>query len=76
LTAVDCGTLTDPSNGVVTHIAGTTFGQTVNYSCNTEYYLIGNSTRTCQATGYWSWSAPVCQRMLLLTHSLLHIMQD
>ena len=30
------------------------------------YNLVGGSTRTCQATGVWSGSAPTCQRMLLL----------
>ena len=61
LTVVDCGNLTDPDNGKVTHTAGTTFGQTATCSCNTGYNLVGNSTRTCQASGNWSGSAPTCQ---------------
>ena len=65
LSAVDCGNLTDPSNGQVTLTAGTTFQQTATYSCNTGYNLVGNSTHTCQATGNWSGSAPTCQGMLL-----------
>ena len=65
LTAVDCGNLSDPANGSVTHTAGTTLGQTATYSCNTGYNLVGDSTRTCQATGNWSGSAPTCQGMLL-----------
>ena len=65
LTAVDCGTLTDPDNGSVNHTAGTTFGKTATYSCDTGYSLVGDSTRTCQATGNWSGSAPTCQGMLL-----------
>ena len=65
---VDCGNLTDPGNGSVTHSAGTTLGQTANYSCDTGYNVVGNSTRTCQAIGNWSGSAPTCQGMLL--HSL------
>ena len=64
-TAVDCGNLTDPDNGQVDHTAGTTFGQTATYSCNTGFNLVGDSTRTCQATGNWSESAPACQSMLL-----------
>ena len=64
-TAVDCGTLPNPLNGQVTTTAGTTFEQTATYSCNTGYNLVGESTRTCQATGNWSESAPTCQRMLL-----------
>ena len=67
LTAVDCGNLTDPAYGQVNHTAGTKFGQTATYSCNTGYSLVGENTRTCQATGNWSWSAPTCQGMGDLT---------
>ena len=59
-TAVDCSPLPNPANGQV-NTTGTTFGQTSTYSCNTGYNLIGDSTRTCQATGNWSGSAPTCQ---------------
>ena len=62
---MDCGNLTDPGNGSVNHSAETTFAQTVTYSCDTGYELVGDSTRTCQATGNWSGSEPTCQGMLL-----------
>ena len=62
---MDCDTLSDPANGQVNQTAGTPFGQTATYSCNTGYNLVGNSTRTCQASGNWSGSAPTCQGMLL-----------
>ena len=65
LTAVDCGNLTDPDNGSVNHTPGTAFGQTATYSCDTGYNLVGDSTRTCQATEEWSGTAPTCQGMLL-----------
>ena len=61
LTAVECANLTDPVNGSVNHIVGTTLGQTATYICNTGYNLVGDSTRTCQAAGNWSGSAPTCQ---------------
>ena len=54
---MDCGTLTDPTNGQVSHTAGTTFEQTATYSCDRGYNLVGGSTRTCQATGVRSVSA-------------------
>ena len=60
-TVVDCGALTDPANGQVSHPDGTTFGQTATYSCNPDYNLMGDSTRTCEATGDWSGSEPTCQ---------------
>ena len=65
LLVVDCGNLNDPANGSVTHNSGTTFGQTATYSCNTGYTLVGDSTHTCQDTGFWSGSEPTCQGMLL-----------
>ena len=58
---MDCGSLTDPANGRVDHTVGTSLGETATYSCNTGYNLVGNSTRTCQATGEWNGSAPTCQ---------------
>ena len=64
-TVVDCGSLTDPAGGQVDHTSGTTFGQTATYSCNIGYNLVENSTRTCQAIGNWSGSAPTCVGMLL-----------
>ena len=61
LTTVDCGPLTDPANGQVDHTYGTTVEQNATYSCNTGYNLVGDSIRTCQATGNWSGGAPTCQ---------------
>ena len=58
---MDCGTLPDTANGQVTLNAGTAMGQTATYRCNTGYNLVGESTRTCQDTGEWSESTPVCE---------------
>ena len=59
--AVDCGTLTDPQNGEVT-LTATTFMSTATYSCNSGYILSENETRTCEASGTWSDTAPTCDR--------------
>ena len=67
LTVVDCGNLTHPANGQVTHSMGTTFGQTATYSCNTGYSLVGDKTHTCQAEGNWSGSAPTCEGIYAIT---------
>ena len=69
---MDCGSLTDPANGQVDLTSGTTFGQTATYSCNTGYNLVGDSTRTCQATGEWSGSTPTCQGVVLLRNLILY----
>ena len=58
---MDCGSLSNPANGKVNHTAGTTFGQNATYSCDPGYNLVGENTRTCQATGNWSGSASTCQ---------------
>ena len=63
-TAVDCGNLTNPANGQVSHAVGTTFGHTATYNCNTGYNQMGGNTRKCQATGEWSGSEPTCERTL------------
>ena len=67
LTAVDCGRLPDPANGMVDYTAGTALGQTATYSCNTGYSLVGDSIRTCQSIGQWSGSAPACQGVYACT---------
>ena len=64
---VDCNALSDPANGQVTNNE-TTFGETATYSCEPDFNLVGDSTRTCQATGEWSGSEPTCERMLLFKH--------
>ena len=61
---MNCGTLTNPANGQVSHTAGTTFERTAIFSCDTGYNLVVDSNRTCQATGMWSGSSPTCQGML------------
>ena len=73
LLVVDCSSLTDPANGSVTHTAGKTFRQTATYSCNTGYTLVGDSSRTCQATGNSSGSAPSCEGVLLKTNLIFII---
>ena len=56
---VDCGGLADPKFGEVV-TSGTMFSSTATYSCNDGYNLVGDTTRTCQASGSWSGSDPSC----------------
>ena len=71
--AVDCGDLTDPTDGAVNTSSGTTFNMNATYSCNTGYNLNGTNTRTCQADRMWSGSDPTCDSTLssLLVYSVL-----
>jgi len=61
-TPVDCGGLTAPSHGSITTAppSSTTFGTTATYACMSGYALSGNATRTCQASGAWTGTAPTC----------------
>ena len=59
--AVDCGSLSDPGNGIV-DASNTTFMNTATYTCNTGYNLASDTTRTCQANGTWSGTVPTCDR--------------
>lgn len=58
--AIECGTLDSPDNGIV-RVTGTTVGSFAKYTCNPGFKLSGSDMRTCQATGEWSGSAPVCR---------------
>ena len=58
-TAVDCGTLGNPANGVVS-VSTTTYNSVATYSCNTGHTLTGDDMRTCLDTGSWSDSEPTC----------------
>lgn len=56
-----CQPLTDPSNGMVQQPSFIVEGSVATYSCNTGYEVIGAATLTCQSTGAWSGSPPICQ---------------
>ncbi len=65
---IDCGSLQNPVNGVVT-VTETTLGSTANYSCSgSNYRLVGAAVRTCQADGLWGGSAPECGELLVGYH--------
>ncbi|XP_060580368.1 sushi, von Willebrand factor type A, EGF and pentraxin domain-containing protein 1-like [Ruditapes philippinarum] len=57
----DCGILRNPLNGSVDQSSGTTFGQTVVFSCSVGYKLFGADQATCMADGNWSATPPECQ---------------
>jgi hypothetical protein len=56
---VDCGPLGAPVNGMVS-APTTTFGAAASYTCSPGYMLVGDATRTCEASGMWSGVDPRC----------------
>ena len=61
-TAIDCGSLPNPLNGMVDLSGGTMLGSEATYSCMAGYQLEGNSTRLCTTAGEWHPEAPTCAR--------------
>lgn len=70
--AVHCPALTDPPNGNVNQ-KGNRPGDRATYSCNTNYILSGDRTRTCQNDGSWSVEAPTCERLGMFILALVLI---
>ncbi|KAI8519554.1 regulation of mast cell degranulation [Branchiostoma belcheri] len=57
-----CPELPHPTNGNRTE--GHLYGDTVTFSCNEAYELIGSENRTCQTNQSWSGVQPICSRKL------------
>lgn len=75
ITAVNCGSLDNPVNGVVTIDTGTTLGMIARYSCNPGYLLMeALALRLCTISGQWSGTAPTCERMSYMMPYLDSIM--
>jgi len=56
----DCGTIENPTNGIVTLSNGTSFEASAIYACNEGFELVGTSRRQCLSSGYWSGAEPLC----------------
>ncbi|EDQ88297.1 uncharacterized protein MONBRDRAFT_32951 [Monosiga brevicollis MX1] len=59
-TRVSCGDLPALSNGFVDTSGGVDFESVATFSCDEGYTRSGPASRTCQASGEWSGSAPMC----------------
>ena len=57
---VTCDDLSAPANGDVDQ-PGNSVGTVSTYTCNGGYLLVGDETRTCQESGQWSGSQPICE---------------
>ena len=54
-----CPELTDPINGKVI-VSGLIEGDHANYSCDTDYEILGSPTTVCLPTGLWDPAPPIC----------------
>ena len=64
LTEEVCEILSNPVNGQVIFSQERFVGSVATYSCDAEFELVGNETRTCQSGSAWSGTEPSCQREL------------
>ncbi|XP_069096987.1 sushi, von Willebrand factor type A, EGF and pentraxin domain-containing protein 1 isoform X1 [Pleurodeles waltl] len=64
--AISCGDAVVPDNGAVEG-SNFTFGNTVIYSCNKGYSLLGPKEASCLANGTWSNPPPSCEVVMCPT---------
>lgn len=67
MTAIDCGLLPVPDNGVIRYLSGTKPGNIAEYVCNDGFQLVGDGFRDCLTTGLWSGVAPTCEHIISKT---------
>ncbi|CAH1258864.1 LRP6 [Branchiostoma lanceolatum] len=60
--AIQCPTLTAPTNGILYPPGATSYQDKVLFFCNTDYVRNGALETTCQYNGMWSSPAPTCTR--------------
>ena len=67
--AIICASLSSINNGAITYSPDISspfnYGTTATHTCNEGFFLVGDSTQTCDGdgsgvNGVWSGSAPVC----------------
>lgn len=60
---VDCGAPARPDRGSAQLTNGTTtVDSMVQYSCETDYWLVGSADLVCNKDGKWSGDSPTCER--------------
>lgn len=57
----ECPVLTEIDHGTMT-INGRFFGDKAHYACDSDYFIVGLSERTCRADGHWSGTTPSCKK--------------
>ena len=61
-TLLDCPVLQQPDYGSISFVLNNPkHGNTVSFSCNDGYNLLGSAERTCMPNGEWSGASATCQ---------------
>ena len=70
-----CLSLPPLTNGMISYSDPTLgVGSVATHSCNTDYTLSGESTRTCQSDGTWDGSVPNCLcKSVLVSHRIFNL---
>jgi len=64
--SIECTTLNNPSNGMVSIDISSYTTKLATYSCNSGFALQGNTYRFCIKNSYWSGVAPKCEGNALM----------
>lgn len=57
----ECPVLTEIDHGVMT-VTGRFFADRAHYACDTDYFIVGLSERTCRGDGHWTGTNPSCKK--------------
>ena len=60
LIAVECTSLSNPKNGLVTLSTGINVMSVATYSCSSSFQLVGQESIACDEDGQWSGEPPHC----------------
>ena len=71
-TVIECPPLSNPANGIVV-VTGLTPDSIATYTCNADYRLFGDATRTCDFNGQWTSVEPFCSRKYMYLYMCLVI---
>ena len=73
---MDCGALTDLTNGKANTSSGNIVGSVATFSCNTGYILSHHQAVVCGADGRWSSDSPLCNRKNFSTTKFIHLISS
>ncbi|XP_014669248.1 PREDICTED: sushi, von Willebrand factor type A, EGF and pentraxin domain-containing protein 1-like isoform X2 [Priapulus caudatus] len=60
------------SRGYITVDGSGTYGDSVTYSCEAGYRLVGDATRVCNMSGEWSALEPRCEKVVCISEEIEH----